>query len=214
VTTSPAAPVLGAVVLAAGEARRMGGRPKPLIERDGVPLVRRVVLALVEAGVRDVVVVLGYRAHDVSAVLADLAVNCVVNQAHAAGRVTSLRAGLAALAPDVSAVVVALADQPLLELADVSALIKEYECRGAARAVVPRVAGVRGHPVMFDSGVREEILARDAAFGARQWLDANSSAVRWLDSDNAHYVEDVDSPQDLERIAQHFGCAMRWSGSA
>jgi CTP:molybdopterin cytidylyltransferase MocA len=210
-TASPAAPLLGAVVLAAGQARRMGGRPKPLIERDGIPLVRRVVLALVEAGVCEVVVVLGHRADEVAAALADLAVNCVVNESHVAGRVSSLRAGLAALAPDVAAVVVALADQPLLETADVSALIRAYECRGSARAVVPRVAGVRGHPVVFDAAVRDEILARDPEFGARQWLDANSSAVSWFDCDNAHYVEDVDVPQDLERIAQHYGCAMRWS---
>ena len=213
-TTSPAAPVLGAVVLAAGLARRMGGRPKPLIERDGVPLVRRVVLALVEAGVREVVVVLGHRADEVAAVLADLAVNCVVNEVHAAGRVSSLRKGLAALGPDIDAVVVALADQPLLEAADVRVLINAYECRGAARAVVPRVAGVRGHPVIFDSWARDEILARDAGFGARQWLETNSSAVRWFDCENAHYVEDVDSPQDLERIAQHYGRSMRWPGYA
>ena len=213
-TTSPAAPVLGAVVLAAGQARRMGGRPKPLIERDGLPLVRRVVLALVEAGVREVVVVLGHRADEVAAVLADLAVNCVVNEAHAAGRVSSLRKGLAALGPDIDAVVVALADQPLLEAADVSVLIHAYECRGASRGVVPRVAGVRGHPVIFDSRARDEILARDAGFGARQWLDAHPAEVIWFDCENAHYVEDVDSPQDLERIAQQYGCAMRWSGYA
>ena len=192
----------------------MGGRPKPLIELDGVPLVRRVVLALVEAGVREVVVVLGHRADEVAAVLADLAVNCVVNEAHAAGRVSSLRKGLAALGPDIDAVVVALADQPLLEAADVSVLIKMYECRGAARAVVPRVAGVRGHPVMFDSDAREEILARDAGFGARQWLDAHPAEVIWFDCENAHYVEDVDSPEDLRRIAQHYGRSMRWPGYA
>ena len=47
----------------------MDGRAKPLIERDGVPLVRRVVQALLESGVREVVVVLGHRADEVAAAL-------------------------------------------------------------------------------------------------------------------------------------------------
>lgn len=202
-------PAPGAVVLAAGEARRMGGWPKALVQRDGVPLARRIVLALREAGVDPVVVVVGHRAAAVRAVLDDLPVRCVLNEAYALGRVSSVRAGLAALASGAAPVLVALADQPLLESADVSALLDAYAARGAARAVVPRVGGVRGNPVVFDAGVREEILAGDAACGPRQWLDAHPSQVAWFDSDNVHYVVDVDEPADLQRIAQRHGCAMR-----
>lgn len=208
------------VVLAAGEARRMGGRPKPLIKRDGVPLVRRVAGALVEAGAGEVVVVLGHRAEEVGSALAGLPVRGLVHEGYAAGHVSSLRAGLAGLAgtavpgrpTSTDAVIVALADQPLLEAADVTALMHAFENRGTARAMVPRVAGVRGHPVLLESGVCREILAGDAGFGARQWMQANPSQVAWFDCDNPRYCEDVDAPEDLERIAQHYGCAMRWSG--
>jgi len=207
------------VVLAAGEAKRMGGRPKPLIERDGVPLVRRVAGALVEAGVGEVVVVLGHRAQEVGRALAGLPARGLVHEGYAAGRVSSLRAGLASLAGLVDlgrptatdAVIVALADQPLLEADDVTALIRAFEDRGAARSMVPRVAGVRGHPVLLEWSACREILAGDSGFGARQWMDANPSQVAWFDCDNPRYCEDVDAPGDLERIAQHYGCAMRWS---
>jgi hypothetical protein len=43
-------------------------------------------------------------------------------------------------------------------------------------------------------------------------LDAHPAEVIWLDCENAHYVEDVDSAEDLGRIAQQYGCAMRWPG--
>jgi molybdenum cofactor cytidylyltransferase len=206
----PTEAVLGAVVLAAGEARRMDGRAKPLIERDGVPLVRRVVQALLAAGVGEVVVVVGHRSDEVAWAVHDLPVLVIVNEDYAAGHVRSLRKGLAALPDAVTAVLVALADQPLLEAADVSAVIDAGERRGPARAVVPRVQQRRGHPVMLDAGACAEILRGNAGYGAREWLDEHPDEVAWLDSDNLHYIEDVDFPEDLERIAQRHGCAMRW----
>lgn len=209
--TGPAAvTVFGAVVLAAGEARRMGGRAKPLIERDGVPLVRRVVQALLGAGVGDVVVVVGHRADEVAWVVNDLPVRVVVNEAYTAGHVTSLRKGLVDLADADTAVLVALADQPLLEPADVTALLEAWGRRDRARAVVPRVQERRGHPLLLEASACSEILRGDAGYGAREWLDEHADEVRWFDSENVHYVEDVDYPEDLERIAQRHGCAMRW----
>jgi molybdenum cofactor cytidylyltransferase len=203
-------PPMGGVVLAAGEAQRMGGRAKPLIERDGVPLVRRIAQALLDAGVSEVIVVVGHRSREVGWVVVDLPVRTVVNEAYAAGHATSLRKGLAAL-PDLDGpTLVALADQPLLEAADVAALVAAWQRRGTARALVPRVQGRRGHPVLIDPDACREILRGDATYGAREWLDEHTDAVAWFDSDNVHYVEDVDFPEDLERIAQRHGCAMRW----
>lgn len=208
-TQVAAKPALGAVVLAAGAAERMGGRAKPLIERDGVPLVRRVALALLEAGVREIVVVVGYRADEVAWAVTDLPVLTVVNSSYATGHVTSLRRGLVELPESIGAALVALADQPLIESADVTALLDAFARRGTARAVVPRVQGQRGHPVVLEASACSEILRGDVGYGAREWLDQHPDEVAWFDSDNTHYVEDVDFPEDLERIAQRHGCAMR-----
>lgn len=209
-TASAATPVFGAIVLAAGEAQRMAGRPKPLIERDGVPLVRRVVQALRGAGVGEIVVVVGHRADEVAWVVTDLPVRVVVNEAYSAGHASSLRKGLVEMPDSVGATLVALADQPLLEAADVVAVVAAYAGRGRSRAVVPRVQGRRGHPVVLDASACGEILRGDAGYGAREWLDEHPDEVAWFDSNNVHYVEDVDFPEDLERIAQRHGCAMRW----
>ena len=207
---SHGAPVFGALVLAAGESQRMGGRAKPLIERDGVPLVRRVVQALLGAGVGEIVVVVGHRADEVAWVVADLPVRVVVNEAYSAGHVTSLRKGLVDLPESVGATLIALADQPLLEPPDVAALLEAWPKRGAARALVPRVQEQRGHPVVLEASACSEILRGDAGYGAREWMDEHPDEVAWFDSENAHYVEDVDYPEDLDRIAQRHGCAMRW----
>ena len=206
---SPGFPTVG-IVLAAGAARRMGGRAKGLIERDGVPLVRRAARALLEAGVDDVVVVTGHEAAAVGAALAGLPARTVHNAGYATGRTGSLRAGLAVLPATCATVVVALADQPLLESDDVARLLEAFAGRGAARAIAPRCAGQRGNPVVVESAVCRTILADAADVGIRQWMDAHPSQVAWVDADNDHYCVDVDEPQDLERIARRYGCQLRW----
>jgi len=206
----PPAAALAGVVLAAGGARRMGGRPKALIERDGVALVRRVALALLDAGVLDVVVVLGHRADEVRPALDGLALRCALNPGFMAGRASSLRVGLASLGEGYAGTVIALADHPLLEGRDVGALLEAYARRGPARAVVPRVAGERGHPVVLEPGVCREILRADAGYGARHWMQSNPAQVAWFDCDNPHYRVDLDAPGDLERVAAAHGCSLRW----
>jgi CTP:molybdopterin cytidylyltransferase MocA len=122
--------------------------------------------------------------------------------------VSSLRAGLAALPDGVAAIVIALADQPLLGAEDVRALLRAFDDGRPARAVVPRVHGVRGHPVVFEASVGREILQRDADFGARHWLQEHPAQLSWFDND--HYCVDIDAPEDLARVERRYGCRLRW----
>lgn len=202
--------VVGAVLLAAGEARRLGGRPKSLLELGGVPLIRRNLFALSGAGVDEVAVVLGHRAEEVESVLLDFPVTLVRNPDYASGRNSSVRAGLAALSARLDAIIIALADQPLINAQDVTALISAFKKRGTASAVVPYVDGERGNPIILDAAVRESVLAGDSHFGCRQWLAAHPEQVLRFDTDNRHYRVDVDSPEDIEQFATQYGHALRW----
>lgn len=202
--------VVGAVLLAAGEARRLGGRPKSLLELGGVPLIRRNLFALSGAGVDEVAVVLGHRAEEVESVLLDFPVTLVRNPDYASGRNSSVRAGLAALSARLDAIIIALADQPLINAQDVTALIGAFKKRGTASAVVPYVDGERGNPIILDAAVRESVLAGDSHFGCRQWLAAHPEQVLRFDTDNRHYRVDVDSPEDIEQFATQYGHALRW----
>jgi CTP:molybdopterin cytidylyltransferase MocA len=203
-------PAIGGIVLAAGESRRMGGRPKALLEHDGVPLVRRVARSMLEAGLRDVVVVLGHRADQVAAAVAGLPVRAVVNADYAAGRSSSLRCGLAAQS-HCQAVAIALADMPLLGADDVRAVLQAFAQRTTGRrALVPRYGDERGHPVVLAGDAAREIQQHQYTGGARDWLDAHPDEVQWLDVDHARHVVDVDAPEDIERIAGCHGVQLRW----
>jgi CTP:molybdopterin cytidylyltransferase MocA len=108
-------------------------------------------------------------------------------------------------------VIVALADQPLLNAQDITALIGAFKKRPEGSSVVyPQVNGERGNPVMFSAEVREQILAGAANVGCRQWQAAHADAVAPFVTDNRRYKVDIDTPEDIERFERETGHALRW----
>ena len=203
--------VVGAVLLAAGSATRMGHRPKCLLELGGVPLIRRQLIALSGAGVDELVVVLGHYADRIEPVVRDFPVTLVRNPDPDAGQVSSLRLGLQALAGKIDTVLVALADQPLINSQDINDLIGAYKKRPEGTEVVqPTVDGLPGNPVMFSQSVREQILAGEARVGCKQWQSVNPQAVHLWATTNTRYRTDVDSPEDIEALAARTGHRLVW----
>lgn len=211
VPPAPAAGLrIGAVLLAAGAASRMGHRPKCLLEREGRPLVRRQLDALAAAGVAPVVVVLGHYRERIGAAIAGADVVRVVNPDPGAPQNASLHRGLGALPEGLDAVLVTLADLPLIGAAEIGALIGAWRHRPAGtRFVRPWVEGQPGHPVLFEAGVRDEMLRAGAAGTGPAWAAAHPQAVHRWPSANTNHVCDVDSPQDLAALAAQ-GIALRW----
>ena len=203
--------VVGAVLLAAGSGSRMGHKPKCLLELGGVPLIRRQLIALSGAGVDELVVVLGHHAERIEPVVRDFPVTIVHNPDPDAGQNSSLRLGLQALSGKIDSVLVALADQPLINAQDINDLIGAYKKRPAGTEVVqPTVDGLPGNPVMFSQSVREQILAGEARVGCKQWQAANPQAVHPWATPNTRYRTDVDSPEDVEALAARTGHRLVW----
>ena len=201
----------GAVLLAAGSGSRLGGRPKSLLELDGVPLIRRAVTALASAGVSEMVVVLGHHGPLIEAALQGTGVRWIFNPQPEDGQVSSQRLGLAALRAPHEAVIVALADQPLVGAGDVRALLQAWTCRPPeAQLVYPRVDGQPGNPVIFSDAVRVEILRSEPTVGARQWREAHPGAVATFVTPNPHYRFDIDTPEDLARFQRETGRTLVW----
>lgn len=202
---------LGGVLLAAGSGLRMGHRPKSLLELDGEPLIRRTLMAMSAAGLAEVVVVLGDHAEHLEPLVRDLSVRRVRNPRPEDGQVSSLRLGLAALAPGIDAVMVALADQPLLGAQDLQDLICAYRCRPlGTQVVVPTVQGLPGNPVVFSARVKDEVLAGEPHLGCKQWQALHPESVLAWVTDNPRYRQDVDEPQDIARLMAQTGQRLRW----
>ena len=198
------------MLLAAGAGSRLGGRPKSLLELDGTPLIRRTSIALSEIGIEPVVVVLGHHADAIERAVQDLPVKRMRNPSPDEGPASSLRIGLQALMLDVDAVIILLADQPLITAPDISDLVEAFKSRGDRQMVVPRVRGEPGNPVIVDAALREEWLIGDVSASGQRWRNANPTRVHWFDTSNDHYVIDIDTPEDIVRFAARTGLALRW----
>ena len=206
---------VGAVLLAAGAGSRLGGKPKCLLELDGVPLILRQLRALEKAGVDQVVVVLGYYAELIEPVIRNSPIKIVVNPNPENGQASSVRLGLQTLPFTLDSVIVALADQPLIETEDVSSLIVAYDRRGTKSMVVPgkkKADGEMkpGNPVMFDAALRDQWLAGDAEMTCRNWRRKYPETVFWFEPKNDHWFVDIDEEVDIVNFEKKTGRLLQW----
>lgn len=191
----------GAVLLAAGRSRRMGGPNKLLLEFDGEPMVRRALRTLQAVPFAAVVVVVGAAAGAVRAALDGMPDCDFCSAPSAEDHQVSIDAGLRALAAPVEAIAIVLADQPLLDVHDLRWLIARWSALARGGALVPEFAGRRGNPVIVDAALRAPILEAGAAVGARGYLAAHPALVHRVEAPNDHFVVDVDTADDLAQLA-------------
>ena len=188
--------MISAVVLAASRATRFG-RTKQLEVVRGKPLAQHAVDAAVEAGLDEVVLVLGHDAEAVrSAIRLPTNGRAVINHAYASGIASSLGEGLRGADPGADAAVVLLADQPGVTAAHVRALVDAFEHRRAA--IVRLRFRSRPGPALLSREVFAEALSLDGDEGARALMARHPGWVEDVEVSGDAPV-DVDEPGDLER---------------
>lgn len=192
---------VSAVLLAAGESRRMGARNKLLLALGGEPLVRRSAKVLLASALVEIVVVLGHEREAVAAALAGLGLPTVFNRHYGEGQMTSVHAGLAALEGAAEGVMICLADQPALTAGDIDALIAAFAGRGEKSVVVPVFEGRRGNPLVLAARHREAILLGGRNLGCQNLVRRNPDLVKAVAWPNDHVVRDLDTMHDYRALA-------------
>jgi CTP:molybdopterin cytidylyltransferase MocA len=183
------------VLLAAGEGSRFG-RPKALVEVNGRTLAERGADLLRSGGADPILVVTGAAPIELGGT------RTVYNPAWRTGMGSSLRAALSALTStqDVGAVVVALADQPLVGPESIARLIAAY--RAGAGVAVAAYDGQPRNPVLLAREHWPEVIATATAdTGARAFLRAHADLVTLVECGDTGRPDDIDTPADLARVA-------------
>jgi molybdenum cofactor cytidylyltransferase len=218
-------PSFCAILLAAGEGSRLGRIPKSLFRLEHESLLVRQLLALTAAGADDIVLVTGYfyQAIEAEAQAAIHALNHQLARIHLVrnhepqrDQQSSVLLGLQAsqelqsiAAPnmhgeDEKSVMIALADQPLMDADDYRACIRFFHHRTTGRSMVyPVVAKTRGNPVVLDGHTVRHVL--ESGQSCKAYIDAHPEQVQHFISDNDHYIVDIDSPNDLQVFKQRTG---------
>ncbi|MFE3485879.1 MULTISPECIES: NTP transferase domain-containing protein [Streptomyces] len=193
-------PEVAGVLLAAGGGRRLGGRPKALLEHRGRPLVEHAVRSLRDGGCGPLHVVLGAAADEVRA-RADLTgCTVTVNPDWEEGMGSSLRLGLAALgAGDTDAALVLLVDQPGIGAEAVARVRLAYRSRASLAAA--SYGGERGHPVLFGADRWADIAAGAVGDrGARAYLREHRDAITLVECSDVAEAYDIDTSRDLRHL--------------
>lgn len=188
---------VSAVLLAAGGSERFGGGvPKQLVDFRGEPLVRRAALTALAAGFAEVLVVTGHRAGEVGAALKDLELETVHNPRWAEGQSTSVKVGLARVAPSSTAALFLPCDQPLLTSAVLDRMLETYRAT-CGPIVVPVHGERRGAPVLFDHSLFAELMEITGDAGGRQVVRRRLDDVVEVPLEAEGPLVDVDTLEDL-----------------
>ena len=191
--------LIAAVVLAAGESRRMG-TPKQLLPLGPRRVIEWVLAALVKAGLDEIIVVTGYRRGEVEAALTPHPVRCIYNPDYAAGEMlSSIQAGLRALGPQAEAALVVLGDQPQLQATVVQAILQAYRAGGGERIYIPTYEGRRGHPICLPRPFWEGVLALPWTASLRDLLRQHGADIVEVPVPTPSILRDLDTPADYER---------------
>jgi molybdenum cofactor cytidylyltransferase len=188
---------VGAIILAAGSGRRMGGG-KLMLPVAGKPMVLHVADAIASAGLGAPIVALGHQAAEIAALFIDrphiplIVADCALGMAH------SLRAAIAAVPPEWEAAFICLSDMPYIS----EVLLTAMTPQAAANVIlVPRVNGQRGNPVVWGRTFFPALVALSGDSGGRQLLGQFPDAVRHFETDDTAILRDIDEPADLLSVS-------------
>lgn len=195
-TMARVAPGIHAIILAAGQSQRFG-RVKLLEEFNGQALVRRSLDIARSVFHSNSWLVTGHSAEDIEDAARGLAGHVLHNPAYAQGIGSSIACGAAACSDRADAIVIMLADQPLISRSHVENLVRRWT--GDADAIIAtEFDGILGPPVLFGRDHFAELCALRGDTGAKQILETHADAVNSVRFDPA--AVDIDTPEDLARL--------------
>jgi molybdenum cofactor cytidylyltransferase len=190
--------MVSAIVLAAGESRRIG-KPKLLLPLGESTILGKSIENVAASGVGETIVVLGYAADMIMPMINSTPVKTVINHLYRRGMSTSIIAGVGAVGAKAGAVMLVLADQPFINSRVIDLLLAEFGRRNKG-IVVPTYKGQRGHPAIISLRYRDELLALRGDIGAREIISRHLGDVHEVEVDSPGVIFDIDTLKDYRHL--------------
>jgi len=184
---------VAAILLAAGQSRRMGAF-KPLLPFGNKTVIECCIDYLREGGIETIVAVLGHRANEIRALTKSMTI--AINPDPTSEMGASIAAGVRELSDDVKCVLIALIDHPAVPAAVVSNLIEEW--KKGERIVIPTWQNRGGHPVLVDLAFKNDLLNLDRAGGLRELIKKHGA--KRLPVDSPFIARDMDTWDDYRAL--------------
>jgi molybdenum cofactor cytidylyltransferase len=191
-----------AIILAAGESRRMG-QLKPLLKIKEKTFLQHISEQVQKAGIDRIFVITGFEAEKVKKESGVGAVHFLTNHEYSNGQFSSLQTGIKNLPKNCSGVLVCLVDQPHIKCEWIHKLLDAFQ-KTNAPIVTPKFKSKRGHPILFNSSLFEEILQMGPKQTAHDLKRNHYENIVDVLIDDEGLIFDADTPDDLKRVQGFF----------
>ncbi len=199
--------MISAVILAAGESRRMGKQNKLLLPVGGEALLVKLVASVCASDVGQVLVVIGHEAEKIRRELNEFPLNFVYNPNFSEGMTTSIKSGVKVVSHECDGLLICLGDMPFINTSEINKLIHAYvknRIKGEGLIVVPVFKRQRGNPVLFSIEFRNDILEHKKESGCKEVIMKNSDSVMEIEMDDEKMLLDVDTMEDYQSVSDLF----------
>lgn len=205
--------MISAIILAAGQSKRMG-QPKMLLPWGNGTVLTHVLSVFREADVEDILVVTGGAREQVDELVANLRVRTVFNEAFQTGEMlSSIQCGIRALAPPplsqsplgtlrgergAAAVLIGLGDQPQVQTGSVRNVCEAF-LETKSNLIVPSYRMRRGHPWLIAHPLWDELLRMTPPQSPRDFLNAHAADIHYVNVDDPNILADLDTPEEYRK---------------
>ena len=195
--------MISAIILAAGESKRMG-RPKMLLPWGEGTVISHVITIFRNAGVEDVLVITGGARKSIEDAISRHNVRAIYNKDFANGEMlSSIQCGIRALSRQTQAVLIGLGDQPQVQERSVQMVCEMY-AESKSNIVVPSHKMRRGHPWLITRPLWDDLLNLEYPHTPRDFLNAHSDSIQYVNINSPDILADLDTPEEYQRWQPKF----------
>ena len=167
--------MISAILLAAGQSKRMNGKNKLAEKIKNVPLIKYSVKNILLSSVDELIVVLGYQKEIIEKIIdKHTKIKFVFNKEFDSGMASSIKMGLDHLSENTEAFFICLGDMPMVNYSIYNELIK---FRNQKSILVPTYKSKQGNPVLFHKSMKKKIMNISGDFGAKKILELNKCKI-------------------------------------
>lgn len=190
--------MISAILLAAGQSKRMGGKNKLTEKIKGIPLIKLSVKNILFSSVDELIIVLGYQKEIIEKIIDEhKKIKFIFNKDYESGMASSIKVGLNNLSENTEAFFICLGDMPLVNYEIYNELIKS---RNQKDILVPTYKNKQGNPVLFSKSMKEKIMSISGDFGAKKVLQLNKDKILNLEINNRGIVKGFNTQKDFNSL--------------
>ena len=180
--------MISAILLAAGQSKRMNGENKLTKEIQNFPLIKHSVKNILASSVDELIIVLGHQKEIIEKLIdKNEKIKFVFNKGFENGMASSIKTGLNYLSKNTSAFFICLGDMPLVNKNTYNKLI---ECKNNNQIIVPTYKGKQGNPVLFSISMKEKIKNIEGDIGAKKIIDMNKDKILFYETNDISVTKD------------------------